>query len=352
MKKIILIIVLLMPINSYAYNTSATASILMNIDNNQIIYGHNIDLQRPVASISKIMTAILAIESDMLSQVVEVGSEINNAYGSAIYIKEKEQITLEALVYGLMLRSGNDASLAIAVKVSGNVDKFVDLMNQKAREIGMKNTIFNNPNGLDDDGGNISTAYDMAILTSYAMKNEDYKKIVSTEKYKVTTNFNSYSWTNKHKLLFQKDYITGGKTGYTDIARRTLVTTASKNDINLVAVTLNDGNDFYDHISLFEEAYANLYVNKILEQGTINISDEKYYKKDRLYILNDFYYTFDKSSNDVIIKYKLEQKENYTTGQKVGVIEVIINNKITHTEDIYIEKKNTILDFLKELFTW
>ncbi len=351
--KYFLIILLLVPINISAYSTSATSSILMNMDNGQIIYGNNIDLQRPIASISKIMTAILAIESNKLEETVIVGEEINEAYGSAIYIKEGEEISLKSLVYGLMLRSGNDASLSIAKQVSGDVEVFVDLMNSKAKDIGMKNTIFNNPNGLDDQGGNISTAYDMAILTSYAMKNNIYQEITSTKNYKVTTNFNSYSWTNKHRLLFEEDYITGGKTGYTDVARRTLVTTASLNNINLVAVTLNDGNDFNDHIRLFEEAYSNLYSYKLLNQGTLNIDGEKLYTKDKLYIKNDYFHIFDNSENDIIIKYKLEELDKYSNHQKVGIIEIIVNGTIAHTEDIYIEilSKN-IFDKIKEFFKW
>ena len=151
-----------------------------------------------------------------------------------------------------MLRSGNDAALTIASYVGGNVDEFVKKMNEKAQEIGMKNTVFNNPSGLDQEKGNYSTAYDMAILTSYAMKNETYRKIVSTKSYKVKTNMNFYSWINKNKLLHTHKYSTGGKTGFTEIARRTLVTTASKDGVNLVAVTLNDGNDFNDHKNMFE----------------------------------------------------------------------------------------------------
>ena len=155
-----------------------------------------------------------------------------------------------------MLRSGNDAALAIAKYVGGDVETFVKMLNEKAREIGMKNTTFNNPSGLDEKKGNMSTAYDMALLMSYAIKNDEFKKIVGTKKHTVKTNMNYYSWTNKNKLLFNYKYTTGGKTGFTEIARRTLVTSASKNNINLVAVTLNDGNDFYDHINMYEENTA------------------------------------------------------------------------------------------------
>lgn len=336
-----------------AYSTSATSAILMDMDSGNIIYQQNIDKQRPIASISKIMTAIVAIESNKVDDIVTVGNEITKAYGSGIYIKEGEQLTLKDLLYGLMLRSGNDASYAIAKYVGNDIDNFVKMMNDKAQELGMKNTKFNNPNGLDDDGGNISTARDMAILTSYAMKNDIYREITSTKKYNLKTNMNTYAWTNKHKLLFSKDYITGGKTGFTDVAKRTLVTTASKDNVNLVVVTLNDGNDFADHIALFEEAFA-MYTNyPILKKGNINIIDDKYYRNDRLYIQNDFAYTLDNTkSHDVLLNFKLEKKKDYQTNDEIGIVEVVIDSKKVHEEKIYVEKQQPKLSFWDKMKAW
>ena len=255
MKKFLLFLIILIPINIKALDVNTNKYILMDMDTNRIIIGENINEVKSVASISKIMTAILAIESGKMDDKVTVGDEILAAYGSGIYIKQGEVLTLKDLVYGLMLRSGNDASYAIAKYVGGSVENFVKKMNEKAIEIGMKNTTFNNPNGLDEEKGNYSTAYDMAILTSYAMKNNEYKKITKTKKYVLKTNMNVYSWTNKNKLLKLYKYATGGKTGYTKIAKRTLVTTASKNNINLVVVTLNDGDDWNDHIELFDYGF-------------------------------------------------------------------------------------------------
>jgi len=353
MKKL-LFLLLLIPINVKAYGTYATSAILMDMDSNNIIYENNIHNVRSVASISKIMTAIVAIESGDLNDTVVIGDEILKAYGSGIYIKQGEEITLEALLYGLMLRSGNDAALAIAKYVGNDVDNFVKMMNDKAVEIGMKNTKFNNPHGLDVNGGNLSTAYDMAILTSYAMKNEEYRKIVSTKKYSLKTNMNYYSWANKNKLLHSHNYITGGKTGFTDIARRTLVTTASKDNVNLVAVTLNDGNDFKDHINLYEEAFSNYKNYQILKKGEINILDEDFYYLDDLYIENDFYYTLPNSTkNNVLLNFKLEKKHDYKDKDCVGSVEVIINGKNVHKENIYVSKKtekNSFWDNLKEWF--
>ena len=351
MKKLVLILLLLIPINIKAYESSASCVVLMDMDSLNVIYGENMHDVRSVASISKIMTAIVAIENADINSTVIIGEEITKAYGSGIYIKQGEEITLESLLYGLMLRSGNDAALAIANYVGGDIDNFVEMMNEKAVEIGMKNTTFNNPHGLDENGGNLSTAYDMALLTSYAMQNENYRKIVSTKKYTLRTNMNYYSWINKHKLLHSHNYITGGKTGFTDIAKRTLVTTASKDNINLVVVTLNDGNDFVDHINLFEEAFANYSNYNILKKGEIEIIDENYYT-DKLYINNDFNYSLNNNEqNNVLLNFKLEKKKNYNNNDEVGIVEVLINNQKVHEEKIYVEKKED-LSFWDKLKAW
>ena len=351
MKKLVLILLLLIPINIKAYESSASCVVLMDMDSLNVIYGENMHDVRSVASISKIMTTIVAIENADVNSTVTIGEEITKAYGSGIYIKQGEEITLESLLYGLMLRSGNDAALAIANYVGGDIDNFVEMMNEKAVEIGMKNTTFNNPHGLDENGGNLSTAYDMALLTSYAMQNENYRKIVSTKKYTLRTNMNYYSWINKHKLLHSHNYITGGKTGFTDIAKRTLVTTASKDNINLVVVTLNDGNDFVDHINLFEEAFANYSNYNILKKGEIEIIDENYYT-DKLYINNDFNYSLNNNEqNNVLLNFKLEKKKNYNNNDEVGIVEVLINNQKVHEEKIYVEKKED-LSFWDKLKAW
>ena len=341
MKKILIILILLFPVVVKGIDTSATSSILMDIDSNRILYENNIHNIRSVASISKIMTAVIAIESGKLNDKVIIGSEIKTSYGSGIYIKEGEVLTLKDLLYGLMLRSGNDAALAIAKYVGGSVDKFVDLMNKKAKELKMTNTTFNNPSGLDQNKGNYSTAYDMALLTSYAMKLDDYKKITSTKKYTLTTNKNTYIWINKNKLLSLYKYTTGGKTGFTEIAKRTLVTTASKNNINLVVVTLNDGNDWQDHKNLFEYGFKNYSKLNLLKKGNINIYNEEYYEDYDLYIKNDFNYLIGNNEEDsVIFKYKLEKLRKINIGDRVGIVNIYIGDKKIHEEKIYIKEKN------------
>lgn len=356
MKKwLLLVLCLCIPSNILAIDTSATSAILMDMDSNRILYSENIHATRSVASISKIMTAIVAIENADVKSKVTVGEEISKAYGSGIYIKVGEELTLEDLLYGLMLRSGNDAALAIANYVGGSIDKFVEMMNETAERIGMKNSVFKNPHGLDqEDGGNISTAYDMALLTAYAMQNETYQKIVGTKKYTLKTNMNTYSWTNKNKLLHNYKYITGGKTGFTEIARRTLVTTASKDGMNLVVVTLNDGNDFSDHQSLFEYGFENYQSYSILQKGTIQIYDDEYYDKYNLYIKNDFKYLLSNDENqNILLDFELEKNRKIEGGEKVGKVDVLLGDKIIHTEDIFVEqKKKSKKSFFQKIKEW
>ena len=322
--------------------------IAYDMDTKQILYSDNIHEKRPVASISKIMTALIACESGQLDDVVTIGDEINKSYGSGIYIQVGEKISLRDLVYGLMLRSGNDAAFAIAKYVGGSVENFVNMMNEKAKYLGMNDTIYNNPNGLDDLGGNISSTYDMALLTAYAMKNDDYKTITGTKKHIVKTNMNYYLWNNKNKLLFNYKYTTGGKTGYTKIAKRTLVTTATNNNMNIVIVTLNNGNDFNEHKKLYEELFEKYKGYDILKKGDISISNFK--DKKAYYIENGFKYDFMENEKDnMIIKFEFDNKKINGIGDAI----VYLGDKELYRTRIY-EKENkkvTILQKIRNLFS-
>ena len=350
MKRIIVLcILLLMPIRIKAIEISASSAILVDTDSGRILYSKNIHDKRSVASISKIMTAIIAIESEKLDDEVCIGNEVDKAYGSGIYIKKGEHIKLKDLVYGLMLRSGNDAALAIANYVGGDVSSFVSMMNDKAMKLGMKNSVFNNPSGLDEeDAGNISTAYDMSLLISYAIKNDTFKKIVGTKKYVAHTDMNHYSWINKNKLLFSYKYATGGKTGFTVKARRTLVTTASRDGLNLAVVTLNDGNDFFDHMNLFEYGFSNYTSYQILSSGIISVPDS-YIRDYDMYIDNSFSYPLLPSEVDsIIIKYKID-KEGHG-----GYVDVYLGDKLLHSEEILFREKKKIFkkSFFSKLKEW
>ena len=343
MKKIILFSLLLFLFipNIQASTSSAHSYILMDNKTGRVLDGKNINEKMLIASITKIMTSIVAIESGKLDEEITVDETILKSYGSGVYIEVGEKIKLRDLLYGLMLRSGNDAALMIAKFVSGDVDKFVEEMNIKANKIGMNNTNFVNPSGLDNsDSGNLSTSYDMAILTRYAMKNDEYKKIVSTKEYKVTTNKKKYIWKNKNKLL-KYDYITGGKTGFTEKARRTLVSTASNNEIDLIVVTLKDQDDWNTHKSLYKKAFSEYKNYKFIDKNNFSIKKDKYYK-GTLYIKKDIILPVKQTDlTNLNSKIKLEKKEKYKTGDRVGSYNIYLGKELIWTEYIYIKKKGS-----------
>jgi len=341
--------------NSYASTSTASSYILMDASTGRVLLGKDINNRMLIASITKIMTCIIALENTDIENIVTVDDSILQAYGSGIYIQIGEEITVKDLLYGLMLRSGNDAAVMIANYISGSEEEFVKLMNNKAKEIGMTNTIFKNSSGLDEEGGNYSTAYDMALLTKYAMKNEMYQTIVRTKNYQVKTNYKSYAWTNKNKLL-KYDYITGGKTGYTEKARRTLVSTASIDNIDLIVVTLKDSDDWNTHLNLYEYAKDNYTSYKVLNKSKFKIEEDDYFEGN-LYIENDVYIPFKKSETDSLISHiKLYKVKNYNNGDIVGVNQIIYKDKVIYEENIYIDKqtknkeKENIIKRIKKWF--
>lgn len=350
MKKL-LIFLLLIPFNVTAFNTNAKGAVLMDMDTKRILYAKDAHYTQSVASISKVMTAIIAIENADINQTITVGNEILKAYGSGIYVKKGEQIKLEDLIYGLMLRSGNDAALIIAKSVSKDVDSFVKLMNEKAKKLKMDDTIFNNPSGLDEkEKGNISSAYDMALLMSYAMKNKEFQKITSTKIHKVKTNKNFYVWHNKNKLLKTYKYTIGGKTGFTKKAKRTLITAASKDNLNLTVVTINDGSDWLDHKNLYEEAFKKYKTYTLIDKGNISIFGENYYKNDTLYIKKSLKYPLLETEKEALsIKYSLNKKRKYKNKDKVGTASLYIADKKVNEVNIYIKTKPVKKSFLKKL---
>ena len=346
---------LIRPLPVLGISTSASAYILYDMDSNRVLLGKNIHEPKLIASITKIMTCLIAIEQKNLDEVVKVDDSIAKSYGSGIYIQVGEELTLRDLLYGLMLRSGNDAALMISNYVAGSEEAFVVLMNQKAKELGMMDTTFVNCSGLDNDGGNYASAYDMALLTSYANKYKEYQNIVKTKKYTLKTNYKTYIWYNKNKLL-SLDYITGGKTGFTEKARRTLVTTAFKDNMNLVVVTLNDGNDWADHKRLYEYAFLNYTSYKILDKNKFMVLDDNYYNGS-LYIKNDVYLSLKENEKEKVFNnIKLEKFKKYKDGDKVGENLIYIDDKLILKEDIYVkvkEEKNKKKEgFLKRIISF
>ena len=355
MKKVLLFSLLFFIGINYCYASTSTAHsyVLMDMDTGRVIESKNKDTPMLIASITKIMTCILAIENGNLEEIVTVDDSVLKSYGSGIYISVGEEIKLIDLLYGLMLRSGNDAAIMISTHISDSEEEFVKLMNKKAKEIGMKNTIFYNSSGLDNTTrGNLSTSYDMALLTKYAMQNDTYREIVKTTKHTVKTNLKTYIWHNKNKLL-SYDYVTGGKTGYTEKAKRTLVSTASKNNINLIVVTIKDSDDWNTHKTLYDKIFDN-YINfKVLNKNTFKIEKDSYY--DYLYIKNDVYITMKQDETHNLISHIiLEKKSDYKDGDRVGTNYIYLDDILITEEPIYAKKienkKETIFDKIRKWF--
>ena len=349
MKKVLVILLLfLIPLNVFCKEDTfdtAKSSIVMDLDSGRVLYENNADEERLIASITKIMTCIIAIEQGDLDSDVEAGEEILKMYGTSIYLELNEKMKLIDLLYGLMLRSGNDASVVIAKEVAGTEEKFVEMMNEKAKEIGMTNTTFSNPHGLDEETKNYSTARDMAILSRYAYKNKTYRKIIGTEEYRVKTDNKSYLWYNRMKLLGDYKYCTGGKNGYTPSAGKTLVTTHKKGNLKITVVTLYDNDEYNNHERLAEYAFDNYSNYDIVDKNDFDlvIDDNKYY------VNKSFSYPLTESEKDNV-KVLASIDDSIKSG-KVGNINISINNKTLKKIPLYIKEEKKKENFFTKLFS-
>lgn len=235
-----------------ALSTSASSAILIDGESGRVLYEQNAHEPRYIASITKLMTALVAMESGhSLDEVVHIKKQYTGAEGSSMYLREGEELTLEALMYGLLLASGNDAALAVAGYCGGTVEEFVSRMNRKAALLGMENTTFLNPSGLTQEG-HMSTAADMAKLAAACMKQEAIARMVGTR----TITIAGRTFTNHNKLLWRYEGCIGMKTGYTERSGRTLISCARREEQWLIAVTLNDGNDWADHTAMLDYGFA------------------------------------------------------------------------------------------------
>ena len=237
----------------------------MDADSGEILYEKNADKKCAVASITKIMTAVIALEYAAENDKAVRFTPEMAAEGSSMYLKNGEILKLSEIVKGMMAVSGNDAANAAAFTVAGSIEGFSALMNEKAKQLGMKNTNFVTPSGLDDEN-HYSTARDMALLCCYAMKNDDFKKIVSQKSIDVSYIFpegKTQTCVNHNKLLSTYKGCIGIKTGFTKKAGRTLTSCAERDGVRLIAVTLDDGNDWNDHKELFDYGFS-LYESRTL----------------------------------------------------------------------------------------
>lgn len=240
----------LMLLGGHAGAMSAQSAVVLDADTGEVRYASNADEVLPMASTTKIMTAIVAIEQGDLDRTYTVKPEYTQTEGSSMYLKPGERLTIRDTLYGLMLMSGNDAALAIAGECGGQ-DAFVQAMNDKAQDLGLAHTHFENPNGLDGDTHH-TTARELAQLTAYALQNPDFREIVSTKNITCA----GRTMVNHNKMLSLYEGAIGVKTGYTKKCGRCLVSAAQRNGRTLVAVTLNDPDDWNDHCTMLDDAFA------------------------------------------------------------------------------------------------
>lgn len=246
---------------------SAEAAALIDVESGRILYSKQGDKQMLIASLTKIMTTIVAIEEGDLSSTVKVGKNAYGKEGSSLYLHLGEEMNLEHMLYGIMLRSGNDAATAVAEHIGGSVDGFAYKMNEMAERLGMANSQFMNPHGLDADG-HYSTANDMAKLTGYALKNDTFREIVKTKLKKVPNPNEAwdYAWRNKNKMLHLYEGGDGVKTGYTKAAGRCLVSSATRDGRQLAVVTLNAPSDWADHSRLLDYGFEEYPLRVLAEE--------------------------------------------------------------------------------------
>ncbi len=318
----------------HAVSTSAVSAIVIETSGNSVIYQKNAHKRMPMASTTKIMTALCAIEAGNIDRTITVDDRAVGIEGSSIYLAKGERLTIRELLYGLMLNSGNDAAAAIAYAVSGSIEDFAALMNQTAQKIGAKNTCFENPSGLDSKN-HYTTAYDLAIITSYALKIPAFAEIVATYKKTIPNGDKDYDrqLKNHNKLLNMYDGCTGVKTGYTKKCGRCLVSSAKRDNVELVAVTLNDGDDWSDHIKMLDYGFKCVKSKTIVKKGdyiaTIPVKDgaEPYVK---LVASDDVNVTLMADQKcEVQIKYDIQSEAiapvNY--GSVFGQMHIFVNGK-------------------------
>ncbi|MEK5039293.1 D-alanyl-D-alanine carboxypeptidase family protein [Sporosarcina sp. FSL K6-3457] len=243
---------------------------VIDADTGRLLDGYNENVRLPIASLTKIWTAFTFIESGSSFGEVTISPQAASAEGSSIYLQQGMTIEADALLYGLMLRSGNDAAHALSEQAGGSLEGFVDLMNEKALLYGLKNTVFTNPSGLHDDR-HLSTAYETALMLRYAMDNDKFRQIASTKNHRYEGEDQTYSWRNKHRLIHSEPTAIAGKTGFTKAAGRTLATYFEKDGKNIIVVTLNDGNDWNTHKDLANKVFSSYKLVTVAKKGTYDI---------------------------------------------------------------------------------
>lgn len=357
-KTVCLLLVLIIMLNfSIVYGEnlglSAESCILMDSNTGRILYEKNSHNKMPMASITKIMTALIALEEGSLKDIITINAQSAGVEGSSIYLRENEEVTLEDLLYGLMLRSGNDSAVAIALHIGDTVEGFVELMNKKAKKIGALNTNFVNPNGLHNDD-HYSTAYDMALITREAFLYNEFEKIVGTKTYVSSRNENNY-YQNKNETLWRYEGGDGVKTGYTTKSGRCLVSSAKRSEMRLISVVIRANDWFNDNYKLLNYGFDNFkpYIiydeNQFIKKIKVDDANKDYIdlvtRQDLFYPLNE--YEVKKVKINIVTPDKVRAPIN--KGDTIGDIYVYLDNKLINKDKLVAKASIERLNILEKL---
>lgn len=338
---ILVILICVWSKSAYAVADTAKSACLMNAVTGNIVFEKNGTEKLPMASTTKIMTLLTALELSEPDELVTVPKEAVLQEGSSAYLKEGAVITMENLLYGLMLNSGNDAAVAVACHISGSTEAFAEEMNSLAKEIGAENTVFKNPNGLDEEG-HYTTAIDLAKITQYALKNEEFCKIVSTrlhkaEYTKADGELFELEYINHNKLLRDYDGCIGVKTGYTKADGRCLVSAAERDGAKYIAVTLNSPNDWKEHKEMLDMGFDGCRIEKVINNGDTIKQAVSGKSKCDLIASGDFNLPVDgdKGSDcEIVINLPDEIDFSLNAGEKVGELMIYNGETLIDTVDV------------------
>lgn len=296
--------------------TESTGECVVELSSRRFLFEHNADRRLPMASTTKILTALVILGEEDIDEVVTVPKAAEGTEGSSVYLKAGDKITVRELLYGLMLRSGNDCAVTLALHHSGSIENFACAMNKKAIALGAENSHFTNPHGLPDEG-HYTSARDLALISAAAIENDTFREIVSTKYYEPR------SWKNKNKMLWNFEGAMGIKTGFTVRAGRCLVSAAEQNGMTLVSVVLNSPQMFERSEELLQNAFDHYKMTSLCSSETLY---------DNCHVLYDFDYPL---TDEETKKIRIENERNASTGEIVGTMKIFLENRLLFSQNLF-----------------
>lgn len=331
-----------LPQNNVCAHAQSKGECVIDINSNRVLYANNENKKLPMASTTKILTAITVIDNFDINKIIKVPKSATNVEGSSIYLRENEHLSVKELLYGLMLRSGNDCAECLAQTLTTR-DNFISLMNETAKKVGATNSNFTNPHGLHDDN-HYTTALDLALITSYALKNDVFKDICSTKRIEISNEGYDYKRVliNKNKMLKNFDGCYGVKTGYTKKAGRCLVSAVKNNGLDIVSVVLDSPDMWERSKELISNSLSTYKLTKVLDKSKFDGKTfvDKNNNKFSILLEDDFYYPLKEGElKDVKFKINGQNYEEFIVNpQKSGIFEIYYQNKLIFSQNIFIIK--------------